>query len=407
MTTEGLFRPRGLITAIALLIGGLLVAWACVRATIVRMVPSDLPELVQLVPHHPEVVLANATAALVKQRGILAPETLAAVKRAAQDVPLDVRPFLILGHQQLLDDQPQRAVLTLQAGQRLEPRDRLIHVLLLDRYLRTNRYEEAAVQFSVASRLVGEAQGPIAAAMAQFSLEPATREAVRRTLATDAALERSVLSTLAKSNTPAATIFALASPGAMRDAANAGSWGPILISRLVDKENYSAARTAWQRIYHLDAVRSRGPVYDAGFAGLPGSPPFNWTLTGNSLGAADFLGGTLSVDYYGRDTGELASQLLLLTPGSYRFAVTVEGAKTGAGPWLSWSLRCVSGSKAELMSLAVISNGTRHRVGAGIVVPSGCPAQQLALIGNAGDFPTPIDASFRDLDLRPASVPAS
>jgi hypothetical protein len=311
---------------------------------------------------------------------------------------------LILGHQQLLDDQPDRAVKTLEAGQRLEPRDRLIHVLLLDRYLRTNRYAEAAAQFSVSSRLVGEAQGPIAAAMAQFSLEPATREAVRRTLASDPVLERAVLSTLAKSNTTPSTIWSLASPAAKHDAGNPESWGPVLVKRLVDTGHFAEARATWQNIYGLSPAQTRSAIYDAGFRKLPGSSPFNWTLIADGTGAADIQDGTLSVNYYGRNTGELASQLLILTPGTYRFEITVEGSKTGPGPSLSWSLRCATDSKAELMSLAAIATGVRHRIGANIAVPSGCPAQQLTLMGNAGEFPAPIAVTFRDLALQKSMV---
>lgn len=398
-------RLRGVVYAVALAIVIVLLGFAAVQAALVRALPAATPVLTRIAPHDPDVVIARATLALVAQRGILTPDMLAGVRRASQAAPLDARAFVVLGHQQLLDGKPAQAVRTLEAGQRLDPRNRLIHLLLLDRYLRTDRYADAARQFAIASRLVGPAQAAIAKAMAQMSVAPETREAVRRTLAGDPALERQVLITLARSDTPATTIFALASPGARRDARNDGSWGPTLIARLADQRQYKAARAVWRTVYGLTPAQVATSVFDAGFQELPGSAPFNWTLTASGLGAADMLNGTMSVNYYGRDTGTLAMQLLVLAPGAYRFAVTVEGSKTGTGPFLSWSLRCAAGAKTELMNLAATATGTPHRIVAGFTVPAGCAAQQLNLLGNAGEFPAPVTLTLRNLDLRLAGTP--
>ena len=412
MRTDGRGGRRlgGVVSAVALAVVALLLAFACVQAALVRALPAATPVLTGLAPHDPDVVISRAVLALVAQRGILSPEMLADVRHAVRRAPLDARGYVVLGHQQLLDGTPGRAVKTLEAGQKLDPRNRLIHLLLLDRYLRTNRYADAAHQFAVSARLVGPAQAAIAKAMAQMSIAPDTREAVRRTLAGDAALERAVLITLARSDTPPATIFALASPAARRDARTPDSWGPPLIARLAEQGRYGAARAVWRTVYGLTPAQVATPVFDAGFAELPGSAPFNWTLTASGLGAADMLNGTLSVNYYGRDTGTLAQQLLVLAPGAYRFAVTVEGAKTGTGPFLSWSLRCAARGKGapgpELMNLAATATGTPHRVAAAFTVPAGCPAQQLTLIGTAGEFPAPVTLTLSKLDLAPAtSIP--
>ena len=397
-------RARGLVTALVIAVIGIAIAWACIRSAIVRLLPPATPALATLAPHDPGLVLTRATVALVRQRGILSPETLAAVRRAAQDAPLEARAFVILGHQQLLDGQPQRAVKTLEAGQRLDPRESLVHLLLLDRYLRTGRYADAAAQFSVASRLVGPAQGAIAAALAQMSLDPETSVAVRRTLQADPALERAVLTTLAKSQTAPSTIFALASPAARRDAGNEGNWGPALVNRLIEAQRFATARSVWQTIYRVPAAQAGALIFDAGFKEVPASAPFNWTLTAGSLGAADMRDGTLSINYYGRENGDLASQLLVLAPGSYRLAFTVEGSKTGTGPSLAWTVKCATGGKAELLNVAATATGSPNRIAAAFTVPSGCPAQQLTLTGNGGEFPAPITLTLRDLDLRAAGA---
>lgn len=402
MRTRATVGARGLLSAAVLAIGGVALAWVCVRTTAIKALPDDSSALLRLAPHDPAVVLETAADALVTRHGILPPAMLAAVRHAALAAPLDARAFLILGHQQWLDGHPDRAVVTLEAGQRLDPRLRLIHLLLLDRYLRSGRYADAAAQFSVLARLGGNAQGAIVRAMAAMSLDPQTRDAVRATLRSDPMLERGVLTAMAKGDVAPATIFTLASPAAQADAANPESWGPVLVSRLVEQQRYAPARAVWQRIYRLSDAQAAAPVFDAGFARTVAAPPFAWTLTANSLGAADIRNNALAIDYYGRDSGDLASQLLVLAPGRYRFAVTVDPGKTDNAARLFWSLTCATG-KASLMNLRITAGATKRRIAADATVPAGCPAQLLTLRGEAGEFPAPISVTVRDLDLRPVA----
>ncbi len=389
-----------MVSAAVLAVAGVALGIVCFREAAVRALPPSAPVVARIASQHPDVVLRRAERDLVEKNGILDTAALDATRRAATEAPLDERPFLILGHQQLLDRQPQRAVRTLEAGRRLDPRERLIHLLLLDRYLRTERYADAAAQFSVLARLVGQAHGPIATAVAEMTRIPETRDAVRRTLRSDPALEIAVLTTLAKSQTPPTEIFALASPAARRDAGRSDSWGPALITRLVAQGRYDDARSVWQRVYNLSDAQVTAPLFNAGLQRVAASPPFDWTLVADSIGAADMRGGALAIDYYGRASGPLAGQLLTLRPGSYRFAFTVEGSKAGAGPTLYWSVRCATGDRTELKRIVVAGSGQSRRVSSDFTVPGGCPAQQLALIGDAGEFPVAINVTLRNLDLR-------
>lgn len=395
---KGIRSPLGVISALLLVAGCAALAVMSFRVAAAQQIAQSSASVPSFVAHDPNIVLGKAEADLVRLHGILPPATLAAVRTAAARAPLDARAYLVLGHQQLLDRKPERALKTLEAGRRLDPRDRVIHLLLLDRYLRTQRYDAAAAEFGVLSRLVGPAQEPIALGLAQMSTAPATRDAARRTLNTDPVLERWVLVALARSNVPPATVFDLASPTARRNAGEVNSWGPVLVARLVDQKQYAAARTVWQQVHGLPTGQGDKLLYDAGLQRLPGSPPFNWTLAADSLGAADMREGMLSIEYYGRASGNLASQLLVLPRGTYRFRFAVEG-KTPPSPALYWSLRCANNDKVELMHAPVKGAGPRRAIIANFTVPAGCPAQRLTLTGEAGEFPVTVSATLRDLDL--------
>jgi hypothetical protein len=392
---------RGASSAAILAIGGLGLAWLCIRTTAVELLPSTSPTIARMAPDAPAAVLERAADALVRQRGQLSPATLDAVRRAAAAAPLDARAYLILGHQQLLDGAPRRAVETLEAGRRLDARQRLIHLLLLDRYLRTWRYTDAAAELSVLARLMGATQGPVATAMAQMVLAPQTREAVQRTLATNPMLERSVLVALARSAIRPDALFALATPPARAGAGDKESWGPVLVNRLVDRGRFAEARQVWARVYGLTPAQGSAPIFDASFRDTPASAPFNWTLVAGSLGAADIRDGGLAIDYYGRDSGALASQLLVLAPGRYRFAFTVDAGTTDNAARLGWTIACATGAKPVLASARIAAAASRRRLATEFTVPLGCPAQTLTLVGEAGDLPAPTTVTVRDLDLRP------
>ena len=398
---------RGLAAAVVLLVGTMAVAWLCMLSAIVDALPPDSSYIQRVAPGDPRVVLSTATTALIEQHGLLDPAMLAAVRRAALAAPLDARAFLILGHQQLLERQPSRAVRTLEAGQRLDPRQRVIHLLLLDRYLRTARFADAATQLSLLARLIGAAQEPIARAIAAMVLQPETRAAASRTLRADPRLERAVLTALARSDTAPDTVFAIASPAARADAGGKDSWGPVLIDRLVDKGSYDAARLAWRRVYRRSAAQAAAPINNPGFVDTTPTPPFDWTLAAGSLGAAELRDGSLAVDYYGRDSGDLASQLLMLRPGRYRFAYTVDPGRTDNAARLFWSLGCArsggAGIGTPLLDAAVRAGATRRRVAIDLTVPATCPAQRLTLRGEAGEFPAPTSVTVRDLDMRAVS----
>lgn len=411
-----LASPRGIVSALALVAAGLALAWTCFRVTITAVLPAQSPALMSIAADDARGVLSRATLALVATvdprdpmsigfgRKPLNPATIAAVQRAATQLPLDERPYLILGLQQLFDRQTDRGIRSLEAGQRLNPRNRLIHLALLFQYLKTNRFGLAADQMSVLSRLTGKTQPIIATALAQMVLMPETEPAAKRALRTDPDLERLVLTTLAKGTITPDRIFALASPRALADAGNRESWGPELVSRLVGAGRFTDARQVWQRIYHLPKVAVTAPIFNPQFRTMPASPPFDWTLTASGLGAADPDNGGLAVDYYGRDSGDLASQTLVLSPGRYQIAFAIEGGKPNAASRLFWTVACATGDKIVLANVAVPTTPGAHQAGDAFAVPTACPAQTLTLRGEAGEFPSPISLTIKWLAIRATST---
>lgn len=411
-----LASPRGIVSALILAVAALALAWTCIRTTITAVLPAQSPVFMRIAPDDARGALTRATLALAATvdrrdpmsigfgRKSLDPATIAAVRHAASQLPLDERPYLILGHQQLVDGQTARGIRSLEAGQRLDPRNRLIHLALLVQYLTTNRFGPAAEQMSVLSRLIGRMQPSVASALAQMLLMRETEPAAKRALRTDPDLERSVLATLARGATPPDRIFALASPRALASAGKNDSWGPALVSRLVAANQFTEAHQVWQRIYHLPEAAVTAPIFNPQFRTMPASPPFDWTLIAGGLGAADPENGELAIDYYGRDSGNLASQTLVLSPRRYQIAFATEGGKPNAASRLFWTVACATGDQTILANVAVPTTPGSHRTSGAFAVPATCPAQTLTLRGEAGEFPSPISLTIKGLAIRAAGA---
>lgn len=400
MRRSRLGSPTGILTAAALIFAGLYVGWLAVQAFAIEMNSGRAAQASAVLPGSSEIVLRQAMGDLIVNRGKVNKQALPGIRRATTQVPLDARPYLLIGSEYLQEGKTELAIRTLEAGRRLDPRQRWIHLLLLDYYLRHRKFSEASDEFAVLSRLVGSAQGPIATALAQMSLAPQTRDAARATLRRDVELQRSVLTSLAASGAAPADIFSMASPAALATANLPGAWGTVLVDRLVQQQRYEIARRVWQRINHLSDQQVATLLYDSGFRMLPGKSPFGWTIANNSVAAVDVRNGKLDITYYGRESGELLNQLVLLPPGNYRFSFQVAGVQQGTEPSLSWSILCENKPDRVLGRLAVPLKNNRPHVMAGVLqVPAGCPAQRLRLTGSAGEFPVTIAATIDGLRL--------
>lgn len=406
MTRTRLSTPGGLLLAVLLLIGGLGTGWLALRAAAVEIMPPGDPRLRALAAAAPEAALDRAMIEFVTKRGDVSPSTLAEVGDAARRAPLDARPYMLFATRDLVRDPDASVTPMLEAGRRLDGRQRWTRLLLLDRYVRAGRIDDAAREFTVLARLVTSAQTPILAELARLATAPATRPAVRRALARDPGLEQSLLIALARADPDPALLYAIASPAAQAMAGVPGGWGQALVDGMVQRGRFAAARSVWQRVFGVPAAAAAEPLYDPGLRGLPGSPPFNWSVATGALGAVDLRRGELTITYYGRDSGALAEQLLVLRPGRYRLGYALVGGPANARGALSWSIVCggAPGRPALLDAPLPAPANAPRRYAAEFTVPPGCAAQQLTLRGNAAEFPTEVNVTVSALSLRPAGA---
>lgn len=356
-----------------------------------------------IAPDDPRIVFRLARAQVILNRGVVTPQSAAAVREAMAGAPLAEEPFLVEGLAAQVAGDAARSERLLSTVKRRNPRARAARLLLLNHYLQAGRVPDAAAEIAVLHRLMPAASKVLVPELAKFARNPATRASLAGILRSDPELGEAVLQDLAAKNPDPELVMSLA----RQVPAPAGAerpWQGKLIRAVVEKGNVEQAQRLWQQLSGRSQP-AEGTVYDPAFQGLPGPPPFNWELSSSGAGVAErSKSGGLQVEYYGRQPVELAAQLLRLAPGRHVLRATVEGDSSEKGPQLAWRLSCLDGTTIAELPLRDVTFQPKA-LSAGFSVPPGCGAQWLRLNGIPSEFPDTQSVTVRNVSIEAAGRP--
>lgn len=346
-------------------------------------------------PDHPSVVLALGLAEVGSSAAAgrpISPTTVRRMLATAARAPLAPEPFLVRGVEAQVAGDASLALRAFIEARRRDPRSIPARYFLAGHYLQNGDTQRGLAEISALTQLVPQSLGGVAPQLAAFARISGGAAQVKMLLREQPQLEPSLLDVLAANPDDAPLALSLWSG---RTGDQDRPWQQRLVNGLVAAGRYREARAAWSR---FDGGSKPGNgLADPRFEGHD-LAPFGWTLESGAAGVAEPQGGgQLHILYYGRDDLVLASQLLLLRPGSYRLAMRVNGAPPAARN-LSWLVRC----KPDLREIASIGLASAKGgvLAADFSVPAqGCEAQQLDLLGAAPELPEQVDLTIADLRL--------
>lgn len=356
---------------------------------------------VRLWPSHPSILIDQTLAEVGTQaaRGRpLEAATLRRVDAIARKAPHDPEPFLIKGALAQTRGQEQLAERLFIAARSRDPRSPAARYFLAERYLRTGQVAPALAEIAALSRLLPDMQAQFAPALAAFARMPGAVPQLRRFFRTSPELERAVLATLAGDDRNADLILALWGNRRPGSGVEPPEWQARLIDKQVAAGQFTRAYSTWARL--AGASQTPALLFNPGFRTMPAPPPFNWKFDVSGGVVEPAPGGGIEVIYYGRKDTVLAEQLLLLAPGRYQLAMIISGPLRQGGE-IGWTVSCLPRLE-PILRLPVDRKG-RHA--AGFAVPAGCPAQRLALVANAAEFPQSQEFAVGGLSLGRASTP--
>jgi tetratricopeptide (TPR) repeat protein len=376
-----------------------LLATAVLAVTVIRnaavgaLAERSPDEAARLWPMHPAAELSYGMTEIgraARLRKPVPPAVFATINDAALKAPLAPEPFLVRGVQAQLAGNAPLAIDAFAAAAKRDPRSLPAHYFLADTLFRSGDTARALQEIGILARLAPGGVASLAPYLATYAKDPKTWPQLRKLFRSTPDVEDAALTAIAADPANVGTVMALA------DEQHRGKnaiWLPTLVNSLVAAGEYTKAHEVWASISNARPAPG-ALLYDPRFVEPSAPTPFNWVLTSSPVGLAERRpGGGLHVIFYGREDGPLARQLLVLSPGRYRMAISVEG--NGDAEGLTWSVRC---DKSDTPLVAVPLGAAASRP-LSFAVAAGCPAQWIELSGVSSDVSHQSDVTIKSVDL--------
>ncbi len=359
-----------------------------VRLTLSAAFVETRPELAaSMAPKSPTTIASTAMTQIgqaAARGGDPAPETLDRLQTLAAVAPLRPEPFLVQAALAERAADYGKATALLNEARRRDPRSPAARYLIADVSLRQGKVLEGLREMAVLSRLLPGTSVQLVPALSEYARKPGAEKNLASILAENRQLRNPLFEALAADPDNAKLILALAGSNFDSRIPDTRRWQVRLLDGLVARGDFDGAYALWRTFARLREM-PRPLLFNGDFRDLAPPPPFNWDFSDLKTSVAEPENGRLRILYYGRENAVLASQLLLLSPGSYRLEAPVSGRV--APQSLAWTLKCLGGTPLLTSWVGTSSNPADL-----FTVPaSGCGAQKLELTGRAQDAPQDSD----------------
>lgn len=266
----------------------------------------------------------------------------------------------------------------LREALRRNPRSREARALLLRYALGTDQLGPAIDQLAVLNRLNPGAIDKLMGAFGQTLASEQQVIAAVDALKPHPELYRPFLGGFVRANKAAPLAIALVTR-LPASSFNDPEVHQVSIQLMVKAQAFGAARALWGG---RPGKQPTGLVFSPDFTDRRAQPPFNWQLTTDESGAAEYgKSGGLSVIYYGRQSGALVRQLLTLAPGTYTARVKYR-TLSGLPGAIGLELRCAGSPEAVALRPLDGKVDSVAEATLSFAVPAqGCGGQMLALVG--------------------------
>ncbi len=425
--------PLRLAAGSALIVSCAWLAWSIVTDTAGHALAETAPQAALRWNSREPVALVHLAEKLITTRttsdgasgarlGSADPDDLAQARalleKALAERPLDSHALALLALVAFQRHDARRGSALATVAGRLSWRDMLAQMLLVRQSMARHSYAGALAHADAILRTRLQQQRKIFPSLATFSANPASWRALGKFLATDPPPWRSK--------------FLIYLCGHLRDSARltrlydemqASGSPPTteelrpLVLRLTGDGAYRQAYRIWRETLPTKRKPELAEPHNGNFAHSPDGMPFDWMFlpaTGADTGIVNgprMKGKALRIEFSGARVNFSGNvrQLMLLPPGSYRFAIKARARdlRTRRGVW--WRIYCAGGDKKSLGNTKLIAgNLDWSDIGTDFTVPSqACGAQWLAVeLPARFDFEKQIEGQVWFADARVRAIGA-
>lgn len=281
----------------------------------------------------------------------------------------------------------RQAVRLFSISQRMSYRDRLTHIWLIGEFQRRGDIANMVRQFDLAMRTSRRSWEALLPILATATADRRSVAPLRALLVSKPDWWLSFSETLASRAPDPQTAVALTN--GLLDPAIPQERRILvaLIARSIDEEQFPLAWHVYaQARRRLDAPISGALLRNGDFEAVDDFPPIDWALQSDPELTAireprpDSGSGTiLSLVAADGRTGEVARQLLLLSPGSYRFRVEAGAIPSGPIDRPQFVITCADRADGQQLLEIRPQNAGQSIVSGRFSVPNACPAQWISV----------------------------
>jgi len=401
------FIALGRVAFVALLLA---LSVKIVRFSLGDLLSGDDPELSTIVDPTQTEARVTLSRRLMMSDLSKTDQALAGAREALRDNPLTPEALTLLARASEQKGDEDRASQLMILASRVNPKDLISQLWLLNQDLRNARVDSALERIDVLLRGRPSGIDQLAPALASIVTHEPYRSAYVKLLRANPPW-RPVwfVDVLSRATDLTALDYLFAELQAAEPGPNEKEL-TVFLTRLIEGGMFDEAHDAWLRSLPPERREEADLLYNAQFHYPLRNLPFEWVITpvpralahvetqnNKSILSTIFLGGP--VDF--KDV----SHLVNLSPGTYRFKGREQSEDLQNELGLRWRIFCVDDNADTLATTELMNGDTPWRdFSVDFVVPTGkCPYQKLVL-----ELParTPLEteirgrASYADLDLR-------
>jgi hypothetical protein len=332
------------------------------------------------------------------------PRDVTAARRLALN-PYDLQALKALSVQAA--DAGDRTTLVRRVAQmaRLSRRDTAAELWRMREGLASGDHDMAFRSMDLLLRRNATARSWLVFEIASVLNQPAARQALISRLAASPVWRAGFISNLASSAPISAADALFLEMAAAKLQIGDREFEPLLRRHLAIKD-YNGARRMWAALYPIGDQNSL--VYDGGFRGLPGPPPFNWQVITDTEGAVEWKptdgrpGGQLSVrhDLYS-SSQPLIGQFVFLPAGVMQISIRARAVEGVSNDRFRLELVCFGGPVFFSQRIRVLGAGWTTTTEQFARPERDCEAQVLRLAPVTADRSQSVQVVFDDLQVRP------
>jgi hypothetical protein len=311
------------------------------------------------------------------------------VEQALENAPINARGARILGLLAVVEKNDAAASRFMDAAVRFSLRESSAAYWLMRKRVEEENYKDAVYYADILMRTRPEIGAYVISTLARMVENGRAGEEVKAVLAGNPPWRRDFFKLLPASITDARTPLSLLLP--LRTTATppaAAEINPYLIF-LTAHKFFDLAYYAWQQFLPPGQL-GHALLFNGSFETPPSGGPFDWTIMPGSGVTIDIVprpddgkGHALLVEFqHGRVEFHSVTQLVVMTPGAYRFTGKYKGELSGSSG-LKWRVACVAETAAIQAGESPVITGAapawRDFAFSFTVPEAGCGAQRVRL----------------------------